>query len=116
MRTVLFFIVTLCLSLSAAAEPVRVGAAISLKDSLDKIVAEYKSDAGKDVEVNYGSSGQLATQIEGGAPIDLFISAAMKQVDDLRTKHLVDASSKMIVARNRLVLIIPKDATEPASL
>src|SRR5688572_32962891 len=61
----------------------RVGAAISLRPALEEIAAKYRSQTGGAVEMSYGSSGQLMGQIAGGAPIDVFISAAHQQVDHL---------------------------------
>jgi molybdate transport system substrate-binding protein len=97
------------LSLRAAAPTVRISAAISLKDALEEISKQYETDTGVKVELNLGASGQLMAQIREGAPIDLFISAAQKQVDDLSHSGLIDESSRTIVAKNSLVLIVPID-------
>jgi molybdate transport system substrate-binding protein len=52
-----------------------VAAASDLKPVLDPIAAQYETDTGVKVVITYGSSGQLATQITQGAPVDLFFSA-----------------------------------------
>ncbi len=96
---------------SAWAETVSVAAAISLKDALGKIAVQYRSDTGNDVEFTFGSSGQLSKQIQGGAPVDLFISAASTQVDDLAKANAVIAETRTVVAGNALVAIVPGDAT-----
>src|SRR5436190_1658351 len=70
----------------ASAETIRVAAAISLKEALTEIATSYQASTGVKVELVFGSSGQLATQINSGADVDVFISAATKQVDDL-AKH-----------------------------
>jgi molybdate transport system substrate-binding protein len=90
-------------------EPValRVAAAISLQPALDEIAQRYRQSGGA-VELSYGSSGQLMGQISAGAPIDLFISAAHQQVDELGEKGLV--GQKRIIATNTLVLVVPADA------
>jgi molybdate transport system substrate-binding protein len=100
-------------ALGTFAQTVKVAAAISLKESLTKIAADYKAETGVSVEFTFGSSGQLAAQIQGGARIDLFISAANRQVEDLVKSGSVDAGSQKIVARNSLVLIAPKDSPDP---
>ncbi len=93
-----------------AAEPtVRVSAAISLKDVLEDIIKRYESETGAKVELNLGASGQLMSQICEGAPVDLFISAGQKQVDDLVHSGLADESTRTVVAQNSLVLIVPAD-------
>jgi molybdate transport system substrate-binding protein len=65
---------------------VTVSAAISLKDSLDEIGKLYeKAHPGAKISFNYAGSGTLQRQIEQGAPVDIFFSAAEKQMDDLQT-------------------------------
>jgi molybdate transport system substrate-binding protein len=96
-----------------AKSEVTVSAAISLKDSLDEIGSIYEK-AHPDVKIsfNYGGSGTLQRQIEQGAPVDIFFSAAEKQMDDLQAKGLVDATTRRNIVRNQLVLIAPvSDAT-----
>ena len=100
----------------AAAETVTVAAAISLKDALAKVAGQYKADTGQAVEFTFGSSGQLAAQIGSGAPVDLFISAANKQVDELSKSGVLDETTRKVVAGNTLVLVVPPDSKSPASL
>lgn len=86
-----------------------ISAAISLKDALEEIKREYqKKDPKTIITYNFGSSGSLQQQIEQGAPIDLFISAANKQMDALKSKNLLLPGSRRILAKNQLVLITPK--------
>jgi molybdate transport system substrate-binding protein len=94
----------------AVAEPVRVSAAISLKDALEEAARAYKAAGGGEVEFVFGSSGELMAQIKAGAPADAFISAAGKQVDDLVRAGKVDEATRRVVAGNRLVLIVPAGA------
>jgi molybdate transport system substrate-binding protein len=102
---------------NAFAQPQRrtelvVSAAASLKDVLTKIGQSYeRAHPTIKLRFNFGSSGTLQTQIEQGAPVDLFIAAADKNVDDLIRQKLVDASSRRILAENRLVLIVPQAST-----
>ena len=59
---------------------------------------------------NFGSSGALQTQIEQGAPADIFISAAQKQMNALDEKGLIDKDSRKDLLENKVVLIVPKDS------
>lgn len=103
----------LLLSANAAhAETIRVAAAISLKEALTEIASAYQAGTGDKVELVFGSSGQLATQIKSGADVDVFISAAIKQVDDLTKDGLVDTKTRRTVVANALVLIVPADAKD----
>ena len=86
-------------------------AAASMKTALDEIDALYTKETGKAVTVSYAASSALAKQIEQGAPADVFISAADKQMDMLAKKDLVLAGTRTILVRNHLVLIVPKGST-----
>lgn len=73
------YLLLTCLLLFAAmahAEKVRVAAAADLKFAMDEIVVAFKKIHPADaVEVIYGSSGKFHTQMQQGAPYDLFFSA-----------------------------------------
>lgn len=76
-----------------------------------EIESTYKqSHTDIDFSNNFASSGTLATQIDQGAPVDVFISAAAKQMDDLEGKGLIVPGSRRILLRNSLVLIVPLDS------
>jgi molybdate transport system substrate-binding protein len=88
-----------------------VSAAISLKDALDDAKLMYTKDhPNVTVAVNYGASGTLQLQIEQGAPVDIFFSAAPKQMDALEMKGLLLAGTRKDVLLNEVVLIVPKDS------
>ncbi len=89
-----------------------ISAAASLKDSLEEIASLYEQEH-KNVKLimNFGASGSLQKQIEQGAPADLFLSAGQKQMTALIDGQFVTADSKIELLHNRLVLIVPSDAT-----
>lgn len=67
-----------CCALSSAlqAETITVAAAADLKFAMDEIVAAFEAGSPADhIEVVFGSSGKLQTQIQQGAPFDLYFSA-----------------------------------------
>jgi molybdate transport system substrate-binding protein len=106
-------VVVLCLVLlptTGWAGSVRVAAAISLKDAVQEVAKQFTADTKIQVEFTFGASGQLEAQIHNGAPIDLFISAANKQVDDLIKTGEVNPATRAIIAVNTLVLIVPADS------
>ncbi|MDB9448955.1 molybdate ABC transporter substrate-binding protein [Dolichospermum circinale] len=87
-----------------------ISAAASLKEALEEIKPLYQqSKPNVKINYNFGSSGALQQQIEQGAPADIFISAAKKQVDALEQKGLLVAGTRNIIAKNRLVLVVPKN-------
>ena len=108
----------LCVALSSSlqAETIKVGAAVSLKDAFADIAKTFAADTGDTLEFTYGASGQVATQIKSGADLDVFVSAAEKQVDDLVKAGKIDAATRRVVCGNTLVLVVPAGSTfKPAS-
>ncbi len=100
----------------AATTQLTVSAAISLKDALDQIRSSYMAQhAGVALAINYGASGTLELQIEQGAPVDVFLSAAPKQMDDLQSKGLLADGTRRDLLRNEIVLVVPKDSAGIAS-
>jgi molybdate transport system substrate-binding protein len=89
------------------AQELTVAAAVSLKDVLTQIAADRKAAGQPAIQFVFGSSGQLQQQIVNGAPIDVFISAAPKQIDELIAAGTIDGATRRDVASNRLVLIAP---------
>jgi molybdate transport system substrate-binding protein len=66
----------LLLAGAASAGQLTVAAAADLKFALDEIVATYQKVHPQDrIQVVYGSSGKFHTQIQQGAPYDLYFSA-----------------------------------------
>ncbi len=103
----LLAVVVLASAASTAGEPLRVAAAISLKEVLTATVESFAAQTGVEVELVFGSSGQLLAQVRSGAPVDVFISAAAEQADALERDGLALAGSRRTIAGNRLVLIAP---------
>ena len=101
----------ICASYTSAQTRLTVSAAASLKDALAETEAAYRqSHANVDFSNNFGSSGTLAAQIDQGAPVDLFLSAAAKPMDELEAKGLIVAGTRHNLLRNTLVLIAPLDS------
>lgn len=83
-----------------------VSAAASLQPSLKAITA-YPAKSVK-ITYNFGGSGALQQQIEQGAPVDIFISAGVKQMNALDSKDLLSFKANLLT--NQLVLITPKSS------
>jgi molybdate transport system substrate-binding protein len=94
-----------------AARPaaITVSAAASMQDAMNELKDLYiKERPEVTITYNFASSGSLQKQIENGAEVDLFISAAQKQMDELKGKGLIDEETRKDLLGNRLVLIVPK--------
>lgn len=86
-----------------------VSAAASLTEAFNDIEKKYENEnTNIDLKMNYGASGSLRQQIEGGAPIDVFASAAQDQMDMLAAKGLAYNETRKDFAGNALVMIVPK--------
>lgn len=87
-----------------------IAAAASLETCLrDELIPMFeKQNPGITIEGTYDSSGKLQTQIEEGAGIDVFFSAAEKQMDALMEKGLIQEGSVKNLLENRIVFIVPK--------
>ncbi len=63
------------------------------------------------VNFNFGASGDLIRQIQGGAPVAVFASAAQKDMDTLEQAGLLIPGSRADFAGNSVVLVQPRQAT-----
>src|SRR5690606_28935160 len=84
-----------------------ISAAASLKGAFDDAIDEFTA-AHPDVHVTatYDGSSTLATQIDGGAKVDVFASA-----DEANMAKVTDpglAADPVLFARNTLVVVVPK--------
>ena len=84
-------------------------AAASMTDVLTEIADKYEEEHPEiTLTFSFDSSGTLQTQIEEGAPADVFISAALKQMNELNEQGLMDEDSIIELLENKVVLIKPK--------
>ncbi len=105
-RCLFVFLLALSASLAQGAQ-ITVSAAVSLRDAVTEIAGNFTKEQGVEVKFIFGGSGKLAEQIKAGSPVDLFVSASIRQMDDLATFGLIDPDSGRIIAGNALVLIVP---------
>lgn len=83
-------------------------AAASMTETLDQIAALYKTVAPNVTLVfTYDSSGTLLTQIQSGAPADVFVSAAQKQMNTLDEESALLAGSRFDLVENKVALVVP---------
>lgn len=92
-------------------EEIIASVAASLTGALVEIQRGFEAaNPGVRVRFNFGSSGGLQQQIEQGAPVDLFISAAQEPLERLVAKGLVDPGEVRPLVSNQVVLIRPASA------
>lgn len=94
------------IQLPLCAAPVAVAAAADLQFALREIARDFEQQQGHALRLSFGSSGQFATQIQQGAPFEIFLSADESYVQRLAAQGLtVDAGRRY--ATGRLVLWVP---------
>jgi molybdate transport system substrate-binding protein len=87
---------------------VTVFAAASLTESFTKIGDGFRAaNPGVSVKFNFGGSSALATQIDQGAPADVFASAAPKNMQTVTDAGNGDGTPTTFV-KNQLVIVVPK--------
>jgi molybdate transport system substrate-binding protein len=87
-----------------------VSAASDLMPAFQELGRMFEQKHGTRVVFNFGSTGQLAQQIEKGAPVDLFAAANVSFVDDLESKGLTIPETKALYAQGRLTLWTRSDS------
>jgi molybdate transport system substrate-binding protein len=90
--------------------PIRVAAASDLKFVLATLAASFERETGLKLTITYGSSGNLARQLEQGLPMDLFLSADEALIERLH-KGGWARDAGVVYARGRLAWAVPKDST-----
>jgi molybdate transport system substrate-binding protein len=100
-------IVAMCVPLPAQAQTVTVLAAASLTDAFKQVAALWEQAGHRPPRLSFGSSSNLARQIEQGAPANLFASADTQWMDYLDQRGLIAPGTRDDVLGNELVLIVP---------
>ena len=125
MRLIRGVAIALALVLLAAggvgAQEITLSVAVSLKDAVEELGRGFMAARpGVTLRYNFGASGDLQKQIEAGAPIDVFLSAAQRQMDELEKQKLIVSASRRAFARNVLTVVKPADSridiAKPADL
>ena len=87
-----------------------VAAGTSLTDALAEVNDLYSQEQQQiRIKTNFAAAGDLQTQIENGAPADIFFSAAASQMNALEQKSLILVTTRRDVLANKLVLITHQD-------
>jgi molybdate transport system substrate-binding protein len=94
----------------AHADEITVAAAADLNYALQDLAKHYNASTGTQAKLSFGSSGNLFSQIQNGAPFDLFFSADSDYPKKLADAGLVDAASVRVYAVGHLVLWVPKNS------
>ena len=112
MRTILpLLLLTTVLCSAAHAQDITVAAASDLNYALKDLASSFEKKTGDKVTLSFGASGNLYSQILGGAPYDLFFSADIAYPQKLASAGLVESSSLRTYAIGHLVLWVPNGSS-----
>ena len=89
---------------NASSNPLIVAAAADLTPAFQELGQKFTAETGIPVTFNFGSTGQLAQQIEQGAPFDVFAAANQRFVEELNAAELVFPDSIALYAIGRITL------------
>ncbi len=110
--TLLFF---LFCSTALHARKVAITAAADLKFCLDLLVAEYQNAHPADtVQVSYGSSGKAFTQLQQGAPFDVYFSADIEYPRKLGEAGITASEAKLYAVGRIVIWSAQEDASKLA--
>ncbi|HKO29860.1 MAG TPA: molybdate ABC transporter substrate-binding protein [Nitrospiraceae bacterium] len=93
------------------AEPLTVGAPPSLRAAFSEIGPMFEREYGTALHIVYTPSKSLLREIEKGVPIDVFVSAGVKELEYLHKKGLTLNGPTRIFTQTSLVLVMPADST-----
>lgn len=100
----LLMVIVPCGACQSDTRTLTVSAAADLSDAFSEIGRLYTAESGVNVSFNFGSTGQLAHQVEQGAPVDIFAAASIDYIVELEKKGSLIPESRQIYGIGRLVL------------
>jgi molybdate transport system substrate-binding protein len=96
--------------ISSANAQINVAAAADLQPAFQDLATRFQKETGKKVKISYGSSGNFFTQIQNGAPFDLFFSADIDYPKKLEAYGLAEPGTLYSYATGKIVLWVPADS------
>ncbi len=94
----------------ARAQAVKVAAAADLKFAMAELASQFEKQSGAKLDITYGSSGNFLTQIQNGAPFDLFFSADSEYPKKLEAAGLAEPGTLREYAVGHIVIWTPNDS------
>lgn len=91
-------------------EPLLVAAASDLQFAFTEIGEQFEAETGQKVTFTFGSTGNLTTQIENGAPFDILAAANVSFVESLTEQGLTIPDTQQLYAQGRIVLVVNRES------
>src|SRR5580693_2011282 len=103
-------VMVLPMARATRAQEIRVAAAADLEFAMKDVAAQFEKQTGTKVNVTYGSSGNFFSQLQNGAPFDLFFSADIDYPRKLEAAGLAEPGTVYEYAVGRIAIWTPADA------
>src|SRR5947207_15702313 len=110
MKRIMLMVAIFGVSLLAQADELNIAAASDLSFVMKELAASYEKQSGTVVKVTLGSSGNFFTQIQNGAPFDLFVAADIEYPKKLEAGGLGEPGTLYQYATGRIVLWVPAES------
>jgi molybdate transport system substrate-binding protein len=94
----------LLLTGQADADEVRIAVAANFTDATRELAPLFEQATGHTTKISFGSTGKLYSQIEHGAPFELFLAADTKRPIKAEQEGLAVTGSRFVYAKGKLVL------------
>jgi len=109
-KQIIFFFAVFLGGAYARAQSVKIAAAADLKFAMAELSCQFEKESGAKLDVTYGSSGNFLTQIQNGAPFDLFFSADSEYPKKLEAVGLAEPGTLREYAVGHIVIWTPRDS------
>ncbi|MFK5957205.1 MAG: molybdate ABC transporter substrate-binding protein [Planctomycetota bacterium] len=101
----------------AFTEDIYIAVASNFSQAATSLARTFEAESGRTVVLSFGSSGKLCSQIQNGAPFDIFLAADVVRPQLLEEGGFAIAGSRFTYAVGRLVLWSPQsDLIDPNGL
>src|ERR1700692_1314335 len=110
LKQLVVLLAILSMGCCARAQSVKIAAAADLKFAMAELSSQFENESGAKLEITYGSSGNFLTQIQNGAPFDLFFSADSEYPKKLEAAGLAEPGTLREYVVGRIVIWTPRDS------
>lgn len=107
-KVLLALLLAVCCGIDAVAQDLTVAAAADLNYAMKDLASRYEQKTGAKVMLSFGASGNFYSQIQNGAPYDLFFSADAEYPKKLAAAGRIESGSLRTYAVGHLVLWVLK--------
>ncbi len=105
LKIISLVVTSMFIALSVQAETLNVAVASNFAYTLKLLSVDFKKQTGHLLRISSASTGKLYTQIQHGAPFDVFLAADEKHPDLLVNENKADKTSAYVYAKGQIVLM-----------